>query len=167
MDCLRSFQLNIFKSAQYSTPQFATWGSASNYHWVLNYQNDSEYLIEGFKNINCFGVEMIGYVQANNQAPTTKAVVLDYGFNIILNGQMPVVSGQINPTPDFWGLRPTAQRHALSKYLTKITFETPVQSLKSVTINRLFAQGQNAESATLIDINLDMTFNFFYKYEGE
>lgn len=166
-DCLKSFQLNISQSQAFTNNDYRTWGVLGNYHWVLNYQGNSVYTIEGFKNILIYGVEMVGYVQANNLASTTKGIVQDYGFNVILDGQYPSINGVVSPTIDFWGINPFQKRIALTKYQNRYNFFAPVVSPKTITFNRLVAQGNQAEDSATLNLSYDLTFNFFYKYEGE
>lgn len=166
-DCLKSFQINISQSQAFTNNDYRTWGSAGNYHWVLNSSNNSIYSIQGFKNILIYGVEMVGSVQANNLATSTKGIVTDYGFNVILDGQYPTINGLVSPTTDFWQINPNQKRIALTKYQNRYNFFAPVISPKTITFNKLFAQGNNAEDSATLNLSYDLTFNFFYKYEGE
>jgi len=165
--CLKSFHINISQSQAFVNNEFRTWGTAGNYNWVLNYQGNSIYDIQGFKNISLYGLEMVGYVQCNNLASTTKGIVEDYGFNLILNGTYPSVNGLVSPTTDFWAINPNQTRIALTKYQNSINFPDSIVSLKSITFNKLVAQGKSAEDSATLNLSYDLTFNFFYKYEGE
>ena len=169
MECMRSFTIQISQGRTFSVAgtNIKTWGTLGNYHWVIVEQGGvSVYNIQGFKNIELYGIEMLGNVQTDvglNDA----AIVEDYAFQLGLVAQVPLVSGITSVTPNFWSINDQALTFQLGKFLNKVTFESPYTSLKTITFNGFRAQGNNGETLNSIALDLQLQFVFYYKYEGE
>jgi hypothetical protein len=146
------------------SPSAVTWGAVGNYHWQVTQQGISEYNIQGFKNIDIYGVEMISSVQT--YGPTSKAIVEDYSFIFNLNGQLPLIGGSISAT-NFWSISDSSVRFSLGKYTNKLTFTSPLKSVSNVQIIEFKAQGNNAEAINSINLATEIQFVFYYKFEGE
>jgi len=169
--CVRqSFQININQAKNLTGTSLKTWGTVGNRNWAYleDDTNNSMYQIEGFKNINLFSVEMVGMVQTNVfDATSAGCIVNDFGMFLNLNGLIPSVSGSINPTPDFYQINPTFKDLCLTKFTNKLTFTSPIQSIRSITFRNFNAQGIAAENLTSISLRYNLTFIFTYEYEGE
>jgi hypothetical protein len=63
--------------------------------------------------------------------------------------------------------QPTNPFFRLSKFQPSITFETPIQSAKEITIKSLFADGIANHTTTSAEIGYVINVTVFYKYEGE
>jgi hypothetical protein len=166
---MNSFLININSVYSFDGVKLRTWGTVGNRHWalILPDATSSTYLIEGFKNINLYSVEMVGMCQTNvANVSGTSCTVNDYGIFLTLDGLLPAVSG-VNAPLNNYAINSNFNKMSLTKFTNKLNFETPIQSLKSVKFNNLFAHGQNAESSTEINLQVNLTFIFNYKYEGE
>jgi len=168
MDCLRSFTIGIDQNKTFTntTNQIKNWGVVGNYHFVISEQGSSVYLIQGFKRIDLYGIEMIGSIQTT-LGPNDGAIVQDYQFQIGLNGQAPLVSGVVQPTPNDWNINPNQATYDLGKYTNKLMFETPFTGCQSIGFNQLKVQGNNGETLNSINLDIRLQFQFFYKFDGE
>ena len=170
MSCINSFQININQSQAFTGVALRTWGLVGDKNWAYYEENvdNSTYTIEGFKNINLHSVEMVGMMQTDVLVTSgASCIVSDYGIFLGLNGLLPSVSGKVDLPNDFFGISPTYNVLSLTKYTNKLTFDSPIQSLKSIEFRNLFAQGTNAESASFVALRYNLTFIFTYSYEGE
>jgi hypothetical protein len=167
MDCLRSFTFNINQTVNFATAgvNIKNWGVAGNYHWIVNLGQNSILNIQGFKKLDLYGIAIVGNVQTD-AGLANAAIVQDYGFDIVTDGQIPLPSAVISGT-NLWGINLNNQTFSLTKYLSKIEFESPITGLNNLTISRFFAQGNNGETLNSIDLGINVDFIFYYKYEGE
>lgn len=167
MDCLKSFYLTIDNGTLWVSPDAETWGSGSYLNWYVRKDADSTFTIEGFKNINLYSIEMSGSCTVDKAQVAGECIVNDYGFFMALTGQKPLISGKVEASPNFWSINPTEDEFALSKYLPKINFVSPIQSLKSIRFNSFFASGTGGNTTNQVALRSNLTFTFLYKYEGE
>ena len=107
---------------------------------------------------------MVGNVYTDLSA-NDGGIISDYGFNVNLTGQNPLVSGQtiIGGYP----LNVTNPNFFLSKYTNCINFETPVTGVTNINFGTFQAQGNNGETLNSLTLDLRLNFVFFYKYDGE
>jgi hypothetical protein len=169
MDCLRSFTIWINQSKSFNVAGVTvkTWGTLGNYHWsVIDQQGMSTYQIQGFKNVDLYGMKMLGDVQTDLTS-SDGAIVSDFSFRLGIAGQIPLISGDVLTSPNYWGISQTVPQWDLSKYRYEVNFETPYYSTKSITFEAFRAQGNNAETLNSVQLDLNLQFVFYYKYEGE
>lgn len=169
MDCLRSFNLRIYQATTFSSPDVKTWFSGSNTHFCIDKLATSTFEIQGFKNVDIYGIELTGYVQTQ-QAGSANCIVSDYALELFLNGQNPLVSGIVKPTPDYWSLdfnNDTAKIVRLSKFNPSYKFSDPIKSVKNIDFTRLLAVGEALNSPSNASLEWSLNFVFYYKYEGE
>jgi hypothetical protein len=166
MDCLNQFQFGIGASRTYSaaSSNFATWTNGGQNFWIVQSTGDiSEFDIQGFKNINLYGVKMQGYVQS----PITGnfGIVDDFSYNLKLTGQKPSLSGVF--TTNNWNadLYPIDLR--LSKFENTIMFSDPIKSLSRIRLSNFGVQGYGNSSLLNIKLDIEVNFYFLYKFEGE
>ena len=172
MDCLRNFSLtiNAFNNYTALSGQLTVWGAPLNFS--VYDTRTSIFNIQGFKNINIFGVDMVGNVSSNyGPSPRTlNANVKDFEMNVQLTGDIPVPIGVIGGTNDFpIILNNTAvqQQSVLSKYKPSVKFASPIQSVKSITLQDFKAFGDHVQNAGQINMGYFLQFVFYYKFEGE
>jgi len=170
MDCMRSFIIGVRNSATYTGASVKTWAVGVQNFWVCEVIGSSVFDIQGFKNIDIYGVKMTGDVQTTTAAATGGVVIEDFAFDIFVNGQIPLVSGATNPVPNFFNLEttvPGTTRFRLSRNCSEIFFKDPIKSTKFIEFQSLHAQGVGAQTLGTISLDNDLTFVFYYKYEGE
>lgn len=168
MDCLRSFAIDIDYSGTFNTSgtNVKTWGAITNYHWLVFQSGVSRFDIQGFKKIDIYGVRCDGAVQGQLTG-TSQAIVQDWSFQIGINGLVPLISGSVDTSTDFWSIKTNTTQFQLGKYVNEVRFESPYSGVSSINFNNFRAQGNNAETASSIQLGLDLQFTFYYKYEGE
>lgn len=168
MDCYRSFNITIDQNRTFNntTSQIKNWGNIGNYHWVVVEDANSFFEIQGFKRIDLYGIEMVGYIQTTLGA-NDGGIVTDYSFKIGIGGQNPLVSGNVRPSPNDWGISTGVGQYQLGKYSNKITFETPFTGVTALQFAQLKVQGQNGETLNSLNLDINLVFNFLYKFDGE
>lgn len=170
MDCLRSFIVSIDQAGTFSGADVKTWLLGVQEYWALEKYGFSSFEIQGYKNINIYGVDVIGQVQTQKAAALGGCVVEDWAFEIIIEGQLPLTNGQISPIGNFWNIQTNTvgtRTFALSKNTNSLKFADPIASVKYINFEILRAQGVGAQTAGTISIDYDLSFVFYYKFEGE
>lgn len=174
-DCLRSFQIRIAQATvcQSGSGFIKTWGTVGQYFFSLNLtpnNQGSTYNLTGFKSTDIYGVSVNGYVHGNFTSSTQCAVISDWSFNLNLNGNAPLVSGDETVSPNGFDIITSGSdlnTISLSKYSNTIMFANPYQSVQSINFSSLLAQGSGAQFLNAIDLVYNLSFTFYYKYEGE
>jgi len=168
MDCLRSFTINISQNRTFTdtATNLKQWGTVGNYHWIVTQQGVSVFNIQGFKKIDLYGIEMLGNIQTTI-GPNDAGIVLDYVFQIGVGGTIPLISGAVQGSPNFWTINPNIGQFDLGKYSNKIYFESPFSGCSSISFTALSVQGQNSETLNSVNLDIGLQFKFIYKYEGE
>jgi len=170
MDCLRSFIVSIDQVTTFSGTDVKTWFVGAQEFWVVEKAGVSTFVPEGFKNIDIYGVDVIGNVSTQKAAATGGVVVQDWGFELLIEGQLPLASGTITTSPNYWNIQTTTtgtRTFALSKNTNSLKFADPIGSVKNINFEVLRAQGVGGQTAGVVSLDWDLSFVFFYKYEGE
>jgi len=169
MDCLRSFSIDLIAVKNYNTAgtNVKTWGVIGNQHWVVaDVGSSSVFNVEGFKRLDIYGIEMVGSV-ISRPSISNACIVQDYSFQISLNAQVPLASGNIAASPNYWPISKNVTSFDLSKYTNQITFESPYAGCSAISFENFNAQGNQAEAPNSIGLDIQLTFVFYYKYDGE
>jgi len=171
MSCLKSFNFNANANSNFTGAQVKTWSTVGGpQYWVINTGLLSTFNIQGFKNVNIHKFEVIGNVQTLVGAPNGGVIVEDWDWIIFLNGQQPLISGNITASPNQFniGLGPViGNTYEIGKYSPCVTLSSPIESVKSIQIQSLKAQGYGGETAGNVNVSWDVQFIFHYTYEGE
>jgi hypothetical protein len=171
MDCLRSFSLTILDQNTYTSASSAltVWGT--NNSFAVYSTDSSTFLIQGFKNINVFKIDMIGNVStAYGSAPRVdNANATDFEIGVQLVGQIPQPIGVIGVPNDLPIIQNTfiEQIYTLSKYKTSVEFSTPIQSVKSISFYDFKAFGTHVQNILQVKMGYQLQFIFYYQFEGE
>lgn len=150
-----------------------TWGTAGQYYFSLDFtpaSGSSIYDIGGFKNVNIYGLGVVGYVSGYANSANKCAVVNDWSINVAINGNPPLISGKTSPINDGYGITTGGvplTRYNLSKYQNSIMLSDPITSVKSIAFNSFYVQGIGAEFLNEIELYYDLNYTFYYRYEGE
>jgi len=173
--CMKSFQITIGQSYTVdngTNRSIKTWGTVGQYFWSAEFApngNSSIFDLEGFKNVNIYGISVNGYLRG--VASGTKcAVVTDWSFNLKITGTPPLISGTKRVSPDGFALYTNdsnVTEYCLSKTTNQIILSDPIASVKSIQFLVLQAQGVGAEFLNEVQLNYLLNFTFYYKYEGE
>ncbi len=168
MSCLKSFTINSLQNLNTSAGKI--WLQNGNAYWILDIALSSTFVIQGFKNINIHGIEIIGNLIGNTTG-SDRCIVEDWGTTLQLTGgTIPQVSGSITAAPNQWALDNTtafARLFTLTKYQNKVMFASPFESVKQISFLELNAQGNGSLSGTILDLKWNFQWVFYYTYEGE
>ena len=165
--CLNQFQFYLAQQRNFTTggSTYATWGDTFNQGWVVNDStNETEFQVQGFKNIELHGIKLVG----NVQCPITggnKGIVDDYAFNFVLTGQNPSISGTF--ISNGYAVDQNVNEIRLTKFQNEIMFPDPIKSVTNIKIQNFQAQGYVPNNANTLTLNLILQIYFYYKYEGE
>jgi hypothetical protein len=171
MDCLRSFNFSIAGQSNFPAPSFLYWQIGTQHFWTWDYSSasGSKYLIEGFKNINIFKIELTGDINSSPQFSPYQCIVQNWSLGLEIVGQNSTGVGQVLASPNFFQMidQPNNPFFRLSKFQPAVTFETPIQSAKEIIIKNLFADGIANHTTTSAEIGYVINVTVYYKYEGE
>jgi hypothetical protein len=172
IDCLQSFNINIRQNATFGATQTITWSDFGNrYFDTKTVNNDSYFDIQGFKNVDLYGISLSGYVTNNKDAASGAVTVLDWMFELSVTGIQPAISGIVNTTvSNDWALNfnnSNALKFYLGKYNRDIKFSSPISSVTAINFLSLNASGLNAQTSDTASLSYFLGFTFYYKYEGE
>ena len=150
MDCLRSFTLNLNQNFSFVNPQYLAWNTlatGTNLPWTVESGVSSSiftvFNIEGFKNIDLYGISLVGNCYPTNATASKQGIVNNFGFN------------------------QDGKYIALTKYQNIYKLADPVKSVTRIQIDFLRASGIQFENSTGIDLTFDLSLIVYYKYEGE
>jgi hypothetical protein len=168
MDCLRSFTIGISQNRAFTNiaTQIKNWGAVGNAHWIVIAQGSSVYTIQGFKRIDIYAIEMVGSV-ATTLGPNDGAIVEDWQFQVGINGQVPKVGGVIQAVPNDFAISDSVGQFYLGKYTNRVNFATPYIGCQSIGFTQFNAQGNNGENVNSINLDINIQFQIYYKFEGE
>jgi len=170
MDCLRTFTVTIAGNENIASPQANFWGLAPQNYWnaETGFSTTSRFNIEGFKNINVFKIKAVGDVVSTINS-TNLVVVQDWTWYIRVGGQIQNVGGNVRATPNKYlmTIETINPVFSLDKYNRCIEFEDPINSSKFFEVIGLQATGIGAQNLALLNLQWNMTFVIYYKFEGE
>jgi hypothetical protein len=171
MECLKSFTLNIndnfvFTSASGDLVEWNSLGTIKP--WVV-FRADSftksVFNVQGFKNIEVYGISLVGIVRPVRSTASNNALVEDWGVSIILDGRTPLINGFFGTNS--FGAVQGSNVVFLSKDQNEYKLIDPIQSVKSITIEALTASGIQSETSVSVDLAFNISLIVYYKYEGE
>lgn len=169
MDCMRSFTLNINQNFVFNNTVFTEWNTVGTVlPWTMfdgSASRKSDFFVEGFKNIDVYGVSMVGIVYPLLAPAQKQALVQDWGVSLTLEGTQPLING-------FYGTNTFNASQGgrtvfLSKYQNEYKLIEPIQSVKKISIAALTASGIQNESGLSVDLTFDVALIVYYKLEGE
>jgi hypothetical protein len=171
MDCLRSFNFSIANQSNYGLAQgFLYWQIGTQHFWTLDISSavGSKYNIQGFKNINVFGIQLTGDINSTPQTAPFQCIVQNWSLGLEIVGQNSSGVGNISALNPFAMInQPTNPFFRLSKFQPCITFESPIQSAKEINIKNLFVDGIANQTVLSAQIGYVINVTVFYKFEGE
>ena len=167
MKCLRSFNFVAQNNITFSGSDVEIWANGTNNYWAVKKSGTSTFFIQGFKNVDIYSITAIGDVLSFGTA--SSAIVQNWGFILQINGKVPLISGGVTSSPNYFGIQPPADTPfvTLNKYYPKIEYSDPVRSVSSIEIGLISASGIGPESLTGVNLDWNISFTVQYLYEGE
>lgn len=170
MDCLQSFSFTSSANDNFVAPDLLTWTAPGLMpYWQVDKNYISTFNIQGFKNVNIYGIDVIGDFQPLITT-VNPAIVSDWQITMRINGQMPLVSGNITAAPNGWSLTqgiPQSQTFTLNRFKTFFKLESPIQSAISIELNNLKINGIGPNNLLNVNVSWNLQFIVYYQYEGE
>jgi len=170
MSCLRSFNLRMSLQRDQTGTSIKTWTSGTENFWSLNSAGVSTVNIQGYKNINIYGVDVVGNLSTNTTSAINGVIVNDWTVNVFINGVNPIIDAVVTTSPNNYGIINSTTANnifALGKYNNSLRFASPYQSVQSIQFQDTNAFGIGYQSALGVNVLWNMNFIFFYKFEGE
>ena len=171
MDCTNSFVINSTQSALFTSTggEFITWNVGTNRFWQVStiFSSATDLNIQGFKNINIWGFDIVGDVTSNG---LDAASIHDWRTNLSIIGQQPAIGNQILPYPNALNINTDINlinNYSLSRYKTKCELSSPIQSVTQIKFNSFEFDGTGNANLTGVNLRWKFTFVFYYTYEGE
>jgi len=172
---MRSF--NLESEGNFDSDIFT--GTASYVTWSDSVTNPKAFVLEvttglgfkfdvqGFKNIDLYGIQMNMYFQTNPPS-NENAIVTDYMIRCSVDGSSPLLGGFVgSPETAPFQLTTNLNKFFLTKYTSKIDFCTPIKSAKSFSFEKFFVQGETPQNTTIIQLKYHINAVIYYKFEGE
>jgi hypothetical protein len=167
MDCLRSFSLNIRGTETSIAPETTFWSVGTQHFFSYQSTNlQSQFQIQGFKNINIYKIEVVGNI--SNNPPLNTGIIQDWSVGIQITGDNSIIGGNITSPNGFGLIQQTVNPvFVINKFYPFINFNSPINSGKFFTILNLYAQGIGSQNLLSLNIGWDLTFTIYYLFEGE
>jgi len=174
MDCLRSFNLNasgVFDTATFTgTDFYRNWidayASITGWNLEINPGTGMSFTIQGFKNIDIYGIGANIYMQGNAQTTGTLAVVNDYAIQGTVTGINSSIGGFSGAITSPFILEQNTN-FLCSKTVNMVKYNDPIKSSTAITINKIFAEGSAPQSLLNLNINYFIYLTIYYKFDGE
>ena len=171
MDCLRSFNFALANQSNYDASLgFKYWQINSQHYWLIDqFLPNVKYLVQGFKNINVFKIEVSGDVNSSPAFVPYEALVQNWKWDLQVVGQNSTNVGILAPaqSPGYMVIQETNPSFRLSKFQPSIEFETPIQSAKEIIFTNFYCDGIANKTTTSAQVGFVINVTVFYKYEGE
>ena len=171
MDCLRSFNFALANQSNYDASLgFKYWQINSNHYWLIDqFLPNVKYLVQGFKNINVFKIEVSGDVNSSPAFVPYECLVQNWKWDLQIVGQNSTNVGILAPaqSPGYMTIQETNPSFRLSKFQPTIEFETPIQSAKEIIFTNFYCDGIANKTTTSAQVGFVINVTVFYKYEGE
>jgi hypothetical protein len=170
MDCLRSFTINIdLLNNVTGASNLKQWNTAGgNHYWQVTTGTSSTFNIEGFKNINVYGIDVIGSIQTDATIPNDGVIVNNWSIDVQIGGQAPQVGSSITASPNFYNITAgTNNFFALGQYTPSVKFASPFLSVPFIQFGSTFAQGIGYQTLGTVNLRMDLAFVVYYKFQED
>jgi len=169
MDCLRSFSFLSSGQANFVAPDVKTWFVGAQEFWTFQKSGSSTFSPQGFKNIDVYKIEVVGNFGTYNVPALGGAIPSDWSIRIKINGQAALLSGVVAVTNDFnINITPNQiNSFDLGRYQPCVEFESPFKSVTSFEITQISANGVGGQTSGNVNLQYNINFVIYYKFEGE
>lgn len=169
MECLKSFNFLVVNQLNEPTPEFYTWTIGGENFWIYKSTNTaSSLIVQGFKNINVYKIELSGDVYTESSPSGVAGLVNNWNVITTVDGQNSnLTSGNIITGGFNMIQQPLNPNLIFTKFQRSICFETPIQSASKITIESIYADGIANQSAASVKLAWWFNFSVFYTFEGE
>jgi hypothetical protein len=169
MACIKNFNFSSNVNTNFTGSDVKTWLLGSQEFWQVDKLINSQFNIQGYKNINIHGLKVVGTIQTLTGSALGGVTVEDWGVSVIIDGQLPLISGVIQ-TPNDWSIQiggNSEKTFELGKYNSCVKFESPFESVTNVRITNIKANGYGGQTTGNVNLLWRLNFIFDYSFEGE
>ena len=171
MDCLKSFSIDSSLNQTWLLgPNLDVWTIGGNNYWFGRTTTEfAEYNVQGFKNINIWGVDVTGDFKSG-PGGANNCIIDDWHVNLNLIGQFTALGGVINPLVNGLNVNnavASTNSFELSRFKTNIKFASPIQSVSRIRFDNYIASGHANQSLLSVQVNWNLNYVFYYTFEGE
>jgi hypothetical protein len=166
---MRSFNFVASGQANWTGTDVKTWFVGAQEFWTFERAGLSTFSPQGFKNINVYGIDLIGNMGTIVGAPLGGAIPTDWNVTLNIAGILPKLGGVINPT-NFWNIEtssPNANVFQLGRFSNKVYFASPIESVSQIQLTSIKANGSGGQTTGQVNISYVFNFIVYYKFEGE
>jgi hypothetical protein len=171
MDCLRSFNFQVDSNATLTGGNVKTWQTSAGQHfWSASAGTASTYNISGFKNIDVYGVELIGSVQTLTGSGVGGVIVNDWLLDVLISGSPSLIGSSITTTPNFYSINNTTPQNRIfpmGKTSNSVRFADPYKSVQFIQLGQTYASGWGWETSGTVNLYFKYNVIVYYKFEGE
>ena len=172
MDCLRSFSFRVNTNSGVTLSDIKQWqtGTAQHFFSCTTGSAGSKYNIEGFKNINVFGVDVTGSISTLPGATNGGVIINNWMIDVKINGQAPLVGGNVTTSPNYYVISTTNPQNTnfpLGRFSPSVRLATPIQSATSIELGSTYADGFGWQTVGEINLFWNLNFTVYYNFEGE
>jgi hypothetical protein len=166
---MRSFNFLSSGQANFVGADVKTWVSGTETFWAFERNGSSTFSIQGFKNVNIHCIHLIGNIGTQTTPVLGGCIPTDWSATILINGQLPIIGNTIPALNDFNfnASSPNANNFKLGRFNPKVVFESPFQSVTSIQLLSLSANGTGAQTAGNLNLQYFLNFVVYYNFEGE
>lgn len=170
MDCLKSFVIASNLNQSFALgPNLDVWTIGTQNYWFGRTTTAiASFNVQGFKNINIYGVDLIGDFRSGPGG--SNCIIEDWRVNVDLLGQAPLLGGQVVPFTNSLNINVDpafTNTFQLSRYKPTVMFKSPIQSVKEIRFQAYSANGYANQSLTNVTVNWNLKYVFYYEFEGE
>jgi hypothetical protein len=170
MDCLRSFVISSNLNQSFALgPNLDVWTIGTNNYWFgRTIGANADFNIQGFKNINIFGIDVVGDFKSGPGG--TQVLIDNWEVNVDLIGQASLIGGEVDPIGNIYNVNTDnffTNSFVLSKYKRGFELSSPIQSVTQIRFSGYTASGHANQSLLSVTVNWKLNYIFYYKYEGE
>jgi hypothetical protein len=171
MDCYKSFNFQVDTNGNQTGTSVKQWTvGVDQTFWSVTTGTSSTYNIQGFKNINVHGIDVIGSISTLTGAGIGGVIVNDWNIDVSLTGQIPIIGSTITAAPNFYSISNTSVQNStfpIGKYSNSIKFASPYQSVTSIILGNTYATGTGFQTAGSVNLYWNLNFIVYYSFEGE
>jgi hypothetical protein len=172
MECLKSFSFLINKTVNLTGADAKTWttGTAQHFWAATTGAVSSTYNIEGFRNINVYGVDLVGTVQTLATAVSGQCIVNDWNIELVISGNQPLINSNITASPNYYNISNNSTNNnqfALGRFNNTLKFASPIESVKFFQLGTTTASGWGYNNSADINLFWNLNLVIYYDYEGD
>jgi len=172
MDCLRSFSFGVNQiNTITGSPDLKQWATGVAQHfWQVNTGTSSTYNFQGFKNLDIYGIDVLGSIQTQANIGINGVIVNDWQIDVEIGGINPQIGASVTGVPNYYALDINLSEnkiYALGKFNPSVKFSQPISGSSFIQLQKTRASGIAYETLGSVNLWTRLNFVVYYKFEGE